>query len=336
MPFFSGCSRVLDITIDEAGAVETGTQEVLPVQIEEITKEVPEEGPPRYEDTILFSFTITGDSRPADDYLPMPDTFLKLLTLINEEESSFNMSVGDIINGQSADEDVAKRQFTDYLDATSEVYEVNFVSPGNHDIINDTTRKYFREMILEKDMRDAAETDVDVYNPGTIEGLDNFYYYFEFNNTYFVILNACEKGYWGAVKSDQLAWLEGVLEDLKDEVVFITIHTPPYSVLNPDTITDGSKQIAFSSRENLEYVKGLFRDYKVDGVFSGHEHVYNKEFHDGTTYIVTALAGEYPYSSEEEGGFYHYIRVDIKTGSWVFNVIGINEDLRYHEEIVFN
>ncbi len=104
----------------------------------------------------------------------MPGTLPKLLALINEEESSFNMSVGNIINGQSADEDVAKRQFTDYLDATCEVYDVNFVSPGNHDIINDTTRKYFHEMILEKAMQDAVE--------GTTEISDIFYIQREYSD----------------------------------------------------------------------------------------------------------------------------------------------------------
>ncbi|MFC2145711.1 metallophosphoesterase family protein [Actinomycetota bacterium] len=317
-----------EINNDQSEAIESPTEE----KIQESDDSRSEEN----EDEILFSFTVTGDSRPADDYLPQPETFLKLLQLIKEEGSSFNISVGDIINGGTADEEVIKRQFNDYLNAVGGSYSVNFVSPGNHDLTNEPTRKYFREMILMRVINKATDADIKIYNPGTSEGLDSFFYYFEFNNIYFIILNAFEKGYWGAVKTDQLAWLEDVLEVLKDKVVFVTIHTPPYSVLNPDTITDGSKHVAFSGKENLEYIRELFRNYKVDGVFSGHEHVYNKEFHNGTTYSIIALSGEYPFFPEEEGGFYHYVRVDVKSDSWVFNVIGINGDLRYKEEIDFN
>ena len=165
--------------------------------------------------------------------------------------------------------------------------------------------------------------------------MNSFYYYFEFKGTYFVILNAFEKGYWGAVKSTQLAWLEKILENLRDKEVFIFIHTPVYSVLNPENITDGSTHVAFSSKENQDYIRELFKRFKVDGVFSGHEHLYNKQFHDGTKYVITGLSGEYPFVPEEEGGFYHYLRIDVNNKSWVLNVIDSTGYLYYQEEILF-
>ncbi|MBN1298323.1 MAG: metallophosphoesterase, partial [Actinobacteria bacterium] len=297
---------------------------------------------------IIFSFSVCGDNRPADDYLPQPDVFLKLLNLIKNTDSAFHMTTGDIINGGTEDPEIIKRQFLDYLEAVKILPLMNFVSPGNHDTANDTSRKYFIEMINKKVFNEAIINKIPVFITDsnndillladTIEGSEfkNLYYYFIYDGIYFIVLNAFEKGYWGAVKENQLAWLEKVFEKTQNEAVFVFIHTPPYSVLNPDTITDGSTHVAFSSKENQNYIRELIKKYKVDAVFSGHEHLYNKQYHDGTTFVITALSGEYPFVPEDEGGFYHYIKIDVKHSSWIFNVIDSNGCLYTREEIAFN
>ncbi len=302
---------------------------------------------------IIFTFTVCGDNRPADDYLPQPEVFKKIIGLIKEQNPAFHLSVGDIINGQTTDENVIKRQFQDYLDVVEQLSIINFVSPGNHDLSNDTTRKYFSERINKKTFIEAKLNGIQIYtfsdsnanqdyklnksgNQDYAGNSFSFYYYFEYKGVYFIILNAFEKGYWGAIKGGQLKWLEKVLKNLSNQKVFIFIHTPVYSVLNPETITDGSKHVAFSSKKNLDYIRELFKNYNVDGVFSGHEHLYNRQFHEGTTYIITALSGEYPFVSEEEGGIYHFIKVEVKENSWIFYVIDKNNKIYYQEEVVFN
>ncbi len=300
-------------------------------------------------DQILFSFSVCGDNRPADDYLPQPQVFLKLLGFIKKEYVAFHMTTGDIINGGTDDSKIIERQFSDYLNALKILPVINFVSPGNHDIANDTSKKYFLEMINKKAFHQAIINGIQIFVPDisnsvisskTIlkdeDNINSFYYYFEFKGTYFIILNAFEKGYWGAVQSSQLAWLEKVLENVRDKEVFVFIHTPVYSVLNPETIADSSKHMAFSSKKNQDYIRELFKKYKVDGVFSGHEHLYDKQFHDGTTYIITALSGEYPFVPEDEGGIYHFLKIDVKERSWTLNVIDNNGDFYYQEEITFN
>lgn len=300
-------------------------------------------------DEVLFSFSVCGDNRPADDYLPQPKIFLKLLNLIKKEDVSFHMTTGDIINGGTDNSKIIERQFSDYLNALKILPVINFVSPGNHDTANDTSKKYFLEMISKKAFHQSMIEGIQIFIPDTgnntinssimlkdESSINSFYYYFEFKGTYFVILDAFEKGYWGAIKSSQLEWLEKVLESIKDKEVFIFIHTPVYSVLNPENITDGSTHVAFSSKKNQDYVRELFKKFKVDGVFSGHEHLYNKQFHEGTTYIITALSGEYPFVPEEEGGFYHFLKIDVRERSWTLNVIDNNGNFYYQEEIAFN
>jgi hypothetical protein len=317
-------------------------EDALPPSVEEPTEQNidPEED----QDSMSpFSFTVCGDNRPADDFLPQPDTYLKILDLIKEENTAFHITVGDIINGGSADTDITIRQFSDYLEATGIIPVTNFVVPGNHDLTNETTRKYFPEMIFKNTLRDAPENGIEICLPGAEDiaflledgqPIGDLYYYFEYNNIYFIILNAYEEGYWGAIRSDQLEWLEDLLADLKDEAVFVFVHPPPYSFLNPST--DSSKHLAFSGVENQNHIREIFEQNRVDAVFSGHEHVYHKEVHSGTHYVITALSGEYPYVPDEEGGFYHYVRVDIGEEGWLYTVIDIEEKLRYQEEISFN
>lgn len=298
---------------------------------------------------VLFSFSVCGDNRPADDYLPQPKIFLKLLELIKKEDIAFHMTTGDIINGGTDNSKIIERQFSDYLNVLKILPVINFVSPGNHDTANDTSKKYFLEMINKKAFRQSMINGIQIFIPdignGTINintilkdesSINSFYYYFEFKGTYFIVLDAFEKGYWGAVESSQLTWLEKVLESLRDKEVFVFIHTPVYSVLNPETIVDSSKHMAFSSKKNQDYIRELFKEYKVDGVFSGHEHLYNKQFHDGTTYIITALSGEYPFVPEDKGGFYHFCKIDIREKSWTLNVIDKDRNSYYQEEIAFN
>jgi 3',5'-cyclic AMP phosphodiesterase CpdA len=293
--------------------------------------------------TTPFSFTVCGDNRPADDFLPQPDTYLKILDLIKKENTDFHITVGDIINGGSADTDITIRQFSDYLEATDILPVTNFVVPGNHDLTNEATRKYFPEMIFKNTLRSALENGIEICLPETEDiaalledgcPIETLYYYFEYNNIYFIILNAYETGYWGAIRSDQLEWLEDLLADLKDEAVFVFVHPPPYSFLNPST--ESSKHLAFSDIENQNHIREIFEQNRVDAVFSGHEHLYHKEIRSVTHYVITALSGEYPYFPDEEGGFYHYVRIDIEKEGWLYTVIDIEGKIRYQEEISFN
>jgi len=304
-------------------------------------------------DKIIFTFTVAGDNRPADDSLPQPPVFIKLLENMKKAYPVFFINTGDIINGKTGNKNVIIRQFNDYLDAVSILGNLNFISCGNHDISSNTSREYFGELVNGSVFKNAellgkkiiseknGETGVDDGTADTNGSNNpvrykNLYYYFEYENVYFVILNAYEEGLWGLVKDGQLSWLEKTLEALKDEDVFVFVHPPVYSYLNPDCITDGSEHVAFSSKKNQDYLRELFKKFKVDAVFSGHEHMYHRESHDGTEYIITGCSGAYPYVSAEEGGFYHFLKIDIKPDSWILTVIDENGQVLSENEIVFN
>jgi hypothetical protein len=304
-------------------------------------------------DKILFTFTIAGDNRPANNTLPQPQVFLSILQQMKRISPAFFISTGDIINGNTENQKVIERQYQDYLGAVKVLSCINFVSPGNHDVANTTSRDYFVKWINNKvfsEVNQSGQSGINIINlseegslidnsgsgSSNISGNTKLYYSFEFNGIYFVILDAYERGYWGLIKSEELQWLEKILERLKDEKVFVFLHPPVYSVLNPDCVTDGSLHVAFSSKENQDYIRELLKKFKVDGVFSGHEHLFNKKKVDDTEYIITAGAGALLYASKEKGGFYHYLKIDIKENSWVCNVMDKNENLIDKVEISFN
>jgi len=328
---FNQCERVYNRKIiskedtDKSGAdkIENSVSDKSAEEInkEEISKEnsYEKEDKNKYgnidEEKILFNFAALGDNRPADINLPQPDVFLDILKYIKEYNPDFLINTGDIINGGTDNEKIIKRQFLDYLEALSILSRNTYTAPGNHGTGNDISRKYFKELI----------------NNG-----GDLYYYFKHENVYFIILNAYEKGSWGKIQGQQLSWLENLLEKLKEERVFVAIHPPLYSVMNPDCITDGSLHISFSDKENQDYLRYLFNKYKVDCVLSGHEHSFHKQQVGNTTYIITACSGAYPYFPKDQGGFYHFLIIEIKSNSWLCNVIDADGNLIEKEEIIFN
>ena len=235
---------------------------------------------------------------------------------MKHENPSFFVNTGDIINGNTQNPSILERQFSDYIHATSVLALPMYVSPGNHDVANSVSREFFEKFFLDSG--------------------SEFFYSFKFEGINFIILDAYEPGNWGAVKGQELLWLESILAKMKDEEVFIFVHPPVYSVLNPDCITDGSKHVAFSSKKNQDYIRELFKKFNVDGVFHGHEHLFNKQNIDGTEYIITGCSGAYLYVSKEKGGFYHFLRIDVKKESWICNVLDSHGNLVEQEEISFN
>jgi hypothetical protein len=56
----------------------------------------------------------------------------------------------------------------------------------------------------------------------------------------------------------------------------------------------------------------LCQEYKVDMVFSGHEHIFKEESFGGVRYIISGGGGMLLYLSESAGGFPHYIVVRVR------------------------
>jgi len=303
------------------------------------------------EEGVIFNLCVFGDNRPANDKLAQPQSFKNLVENMINYGPELYFNTGDIINGGTTNLDIINREFTDYLEVVEGLDCPGFVSCGNHDVANKTSARLFEEMVNAKSFAAALNSGTSVYFPAPDAALilhspalknaeftrdQDLYYHFSYKSMYFIILYAYQEGSWGAIEGKQLEWLENILSRLKDEKVFVFVHPPVYSFLNPGCITDGSLHVAFSSRKNQDHIRNLFKEFKVDAVFSGHEHMYRMEQHDGTTYIISGCSGAFPYASEEEGGFLHFIEIKIKEDTWEMSVIDKNGNLFYSKELGFN
>lgn len=264
---------------------------------------------------VIFSFAVSGDNRPGNDNSPQPKVFINILNSMKKFNPSFYINTGDIINGGTSNSEIIKRQFSDFIKAVSILNCPVYVTAGNHEIQNSKGRSSFNELFS--------------YNGKS-------YHYFKYQNIYFIVLDAYEEGNWGSIKGEELSWLENLLPTLKTEKVFVFLHPPVYSVMNPNCITDGSMHIAFSDKKNQNDIRKLFSDNNVDGVFSGHEHMFHKQREGNTEYIITGCSGASPYVSKDKGGFYHFLIIDVKQNSWVFKVNDESGKLLDQEEIAFN
>jgi hypothetical protein len=67
---------------------------------------------------------------------------------------------------------------------------------------------------------------------------------------------------------------------------------------------------------------------KVDAVFAGHEHYYQRKVIDGVMQIITGGGGAPLYDREEDGGFYHFTRVTVDGDKVSGEVVDIDGKVR--------
>ncbi|MBL7132344.1 MAG: hypothetical protein ISS45_13290, partial [Candidatus Omnitrophica bacterium] len=56
----------------------------------------------------------------------------------------------------------------------------------------------------------------------------------------------------------------------------------------------------------------IFQENGVDMYFCGHEHLYNRSIKQGIRQVITGGAGARLRAFSKNGGFYHFVIVDVK------------------------
>jgi len=120
-------------------------------------------------------------------------------------------------------------------------------------------------------------------------------------NSYFIVLDNTE----GDISEKQFSWLEGELK--KSEIYinrFIIMHKSPIS----------SYQQSWYKPElnpwSYRFMK-LCEKYKVDMVFTGHEHMYKKQSFGGVIYLTSGGGGMLTEIPGPDGGFLHYLVIRV-------------------------
>jgi hypothetical protein len=103
------------------------------------------------------------------------------------------------------------------------------------------------------------------------------WYSFDYGDAHFAVIDTDADFSPG---SDQYLWLERDLESAQAEWLFVVHHHPAYS----------SGSHGGSSRVQ-KYLVPLYEAHKVDMVFNGHDHLYQRSYKDGVYYIVSGGGG---------------------------------------------
>lgn len=167
-----------------------------------------------------------------------------------------------------------RAQYDDFLKGAERLRVPLHVVPGNHDVRGEG-RTSFAELV-----RDPP------------------YYSFEHKGARFIGLDTSE----GRIDSVQLEWLKAELAE--DGPKFIFMHIPLY-----DPRPGGDH--CFLDQGQAAELEELFGASHVLAVFSGHVHMFSHAECDGVEYVTTGGAGALLYASEDEGGFYHYVLVEV-------------------------
>jgi serine/threonine-protein phosphatase CPPED1 len=120
-------------------------------------------------------------------------------------------------------------------------------------------------------------------------------------NSYFIVANNSNSD----LTEEQFAWLESELK--KSEAYkhrFVVIHKPPMAFYQQSWYRPEL------TRWSYRFMK-LCEKYKVDIVFSGHEHMFKTGVYGGVRYIVSGGGGIITKVPEADGGYLNYIVVRV-------------------------
>jgi 3',5'-cyclic AMP phosphodiesterase CpdA len=243
-----------------------------------------------------FSFVVLGDNRSGDDM------YRKLVSLAMERKPDFIINTGDMITTPGNKHDWAK-----FWEMSKPITVPYFLVVGNHDA-------HPKVPLSEKTYKEQVDL------PG-----NELYYSFTAGNSLFIVLDSFIDDQEKRIMGEQLQWLETVLANSTQKHKFVFLHHPLYTDLGKGHHAHDSLD---KYPENRDMLDALFAEFKVDAVFSGHEHYYERRTVDGIFYIITGGGGAPMYDKEEYGGFNHFVLVTVDGDKMSAEVIDSNGKVR--------
>jgi len=241
-----------------------------------------------------ITFIVFGDTRVATPGAPIPEAYKRIVEESNIINPDFIFHTGDVIFGYGDSENQLKTEY-------SSVGEVNAISrakiyyvPGNHDYNGPLVIKFFK----------------------LLTGQNQDYFSFDYKGVGFIVLNTEIPGQVGKVTDKQLEWFKQELERRKNyRTIFVFMHRPLFlpgkKYLSKHGEPMGAKK-GFPSEQNRVELVQLMLKYKVDGVFAGHLHLYDRTDYKGIPFVTVGGGGATFSAPVERGGFFHYMIVTVR------------------------
>ncbi len=219
-----------------------------------------------------YTFIVIGDSRGGDKI------YQNLIARALKRNPDFFVHMGDNIIEQGNRNDWA------HFWKLSEAIDVPFfLTIGNHAVDDKESETVWKE-------------EVDL--PG-----NELYYSWVVGKSLFVVLDTFEMDREYKIEGAQLAWLKRTLDPEKYDHQFVFLHAPLY--LNKDAFHYGDSLDKYPKlRDDLAK---FFEEKKVNAVFTGHEHKYEKRKMGGVWQIITGGGGQRLYGKT----FCHFVAVTV-------------------------
>jgi 3',5'-cyclic AMP phosphodiesterase CpdA len=172
---------------------------------------------------------------------------------IEKQRVDFLLHTGDVVYLEGKDEDYAAKFYLPFKDLVARV--PIFPVLGNHDLETANGQPWLDNFVLPGDERT---------------------YSFSYGNAFVVALNSYR------TNINSARWLEAQLAKTDRLWRFAFCHMPPFS----------NHKNRRNHADAIRLWLPLFEKYKVDIVFSGHDHMYTRfKPHNGVQYIVEGLGG---------------------------------------------
>jgi 3',5'-cyclic AMP phosphodiesterase CpdA len=238
-------------------------------------------------------FVVGGDNRPTGRDAPLPRVTKTIFSEIGLIRPDFIVWSGDAVYGYGDTEPQLSVEYERFASVVRAAGAPLFNAPGNHEI-------HHREGEPCEDR--ASEREF-------ARRFGNLYGSFDAAGAHFIALDTSQVCSEDRLDPAQREWLSSDLEAHKNaRAIFVFTHSVLFT---SPTIDPGSAKPEIRDKTALI---ALFRRYPVRAVFSGHEHLYWHEAHDGIDYFISGGAGAPLYASPDRGGFSHYVVVRL-TGS---------------------
>lgn len=195
-------------------------------------------------------FAIIGDRTGGH----IPGVYGETVEEIERMRPDFVMTVGDMIEGYTADTAVLAKEWKEYDSLVAHLSMPIYYTPGNHDITMD-------------EMQDSYE-----------KYAGKPYYSFDQRGIHLIILDNSRFEDVNDFPEEQLNWLIDDLEKNEHaQYKLVFFHKPFWS-----------KTIVYGKPDTLH---SIFKEYGVDAVFNGHFHTYFYGEYDGIKYIDVGSSG---------------------------------------------
>ncbi len=200
-------------------------------------------------------------------------SFPKLIKKVNQENIAFSCETGDLIDNMID----GNSEYKIYLKQISAIKKPFLVVPGNHETEGMSSAYYYL--------------------------FGKAYYAFSFKNSYFLMLDGSHETGMGA---EEFAWLKNRLKISQNyKHTFVFMHIPLHDPVK-DSIVKAQFDEPFATK-----LQNLFDKYKIDMIFTAHQHGYFTGKWGKSPYTVTGGAGAELGGEDKSHFFHHYVLINV-------------------------